>query len=382
MDISKNELFYQDNKLFEFDAPIIECAPQGNGYGIYFERTGFFPEAGGQKADKGTIDGNEVIDVQVTDKGILHLIGIPLEVGRTVHCVLDKDERLRKERNHTGEHIVSSVVHRLFGYSNVGFHMGEYGMDVDFDGPFTKDDLAIIEREANMIVMENVAVKTYFPDEDELKKIDYRSKLELSSPRIVEIEGYDYCACCAPHVSFTGEVGLIKIVDCYRNRGNSRLTLLCQKEALEYIQSVCRDADTAGALLSVKPYAVSAGVAKQLAHNSNVEYENGELRRTITRSIIDSLSPTDGRLVVFCPVFASKDVLNSALALSCKTVCVFSETDAGYSYKIASKNEDVRELAKKLNSTFNGKGGGRADSVQGQLIANKIQIENFFVNEE
>lgn len=382
MDISKNELFYQDNKLFEFDALITDCIPLDNGYGIYFERTGFFPEAGGQKADKGTIDGKTVFDVQVTDKGIMHLIDNPIEVGGRVHCVLDKEERLRKERNHTGEHIVSSVVNRLFGYSNVGFHMGEYGMDVDFDGPFTKDDLTIIEREANLIVMENVAIKTYFPDEDELKKIEYRSKLELSSPRIVEIEGYDYCACCAPHVSFTGEVGLIKIVDCYKNRGNSRLTLLCQKEALEYVQSVCRDADESGALLSVKPYSVSSAVAKQLAHNIEIEHQNGEYRRMITRSIVDSLSATDGRLVVFCPSFASKDVLNSALVLQCKTACVFSETDIGYSYKIASKTEDVRELAKKLNSRFNGKGGGRADSVQGQLIADKIQIENFFANEE
>lgn len=381
MDINKNELFYQDNKLFEFDAIVTDCVALDKGYGIYFERTGFFPEAGGQKADNGMIDGNNVFDVQVTANGIMHIIDKPIVVGLTVHCVLDKAERIRKERNHTGEHIVSSVVHRQFGYSNVGFHMGEYGMDVDFDGPFTKDDLIAIEKEANMIVMENVPVKTYFPDESELQGINYRSKLELSSPRIVEIEGYDYCACCAPHVSFTGEVGLIKIVDCYRNRGNSRLTLLCQNEALEYVQSVCRDAEISGSLLSVKPYAVSTAVNKQLEHNSDIGRENAELKRMVTKSIVDSLIPTDGKLLVFCPSFASKDVLNSALDIS-KVACVFSEANGGYSYKIASKSEDVRELAKSLNIAFNGKGGGRAELVQGQLVADRIQIESFFNKEE
>ena len=382
MKLNPNELFYIDNKLFVFDSVVVKLIEYKDKYGIVLDKTGFFPEAGGQKGDLGTLNGISVLDVQVTENGIEHFVSCPIEVDTLVHGELDKELRLKKERNHSGEHIVSAVVHKLFGYNNVGFHMGEEGMDVDFDGSFTKDELVEIERQANRIVRENVAVKCYFPTEEELKRISYRSKLELSTPRIVEIVGYDFCACCAPHVSTTGEIGLIKIVDCYKNRGNTRLTLLCAEDAVEYVLSVCSDADKSGAMLSVKPYSVSSAITKQLKSNEELVRLNAELKHTISLEIVSNLKASENYLIVFAPSFASKDVLNKGLELSQKGVCIFSGNDDDYTYVLASKAGDMRGLATSLNQTFSGKGGGKPTQVQGRIKASKEQIEKFFHNGE
>ena len=377
MNINPEELFYKDNKLFCFTAKVVDCFSCGNAYRVILDRTGFFPEAGGQSADKGTINRINVDDVQVGEKGIEHFVAVPFEKGSEVRCVIDKEERMKKERNHTGEHIISAVVHTKFGFDNVGFHIGKNEMDVDFNGDFSAEDIAFIEREANRIVMENVPVKTYFPTVEELEKIDYRSKLELSAPRIVEIVGYDFCACCAPHVSSTGEVGVIKIIDSTKNRGNTRLTVLCQADAFEYVQRVCKDARVAGSLLNVKLDSVSKAVERQLEETLALKRENTALKKVITDSVIDSLRCSDDFLTVFCQPFSIKDVLNRGIELSDKGVFVFCDCPDGFMYAIASKNLDVRIYSQELNKRFSGSGGGKPNAVQGKIHATKEQIQEY-----
>lgn len=382
MEINQNSLFYKDNKLFKFVAVVIESTKYEDRYGLVLDNTGFFPEAGGQYADRGWLNGIEVCDVQLTSKGIEHFVKENIPQGTLVEGVLDKELRLKKERNHTAEHIVSGIVHNLFGYDNVGFHMGENYMDVDFNGSFTSEELSKIEILANQAVRDNLLVKTYFPSKEELEHIDYRSKLELSSPRIVEIVGCDLCACCAPHVSTTGEIGLIKIVDSYKNRGNTRLTLLAGEDAVEYVLSVTRDASKSASLLSSKPYAVSEALEKKLKSCESLSRENGELKRKLGQMAIDNLMETEGYLVVFTESYIAKDVVNKGINLAKKGVCVFCENENGYTYFLASETNDMKILSAKLNNQFNGKGGGKTNTAQGRISAQKKQIEEFFEKEE
>lgn len=384
MDINKEALFYHDNKLFEFDSVVVDCAEFDDCFGVILENTGFFPEAGGQYADHGELNGIEVSDVQLTEKGIVHFVKKEIPKGSAVHGKLDKEERLKKERNHTAEHIISAIVFKLFGYDNVGFHMGENAMDVDFNGAFTPDDLGRIEVLANKAVRDNLEVKTYFPTKEELEQISYRSKLELESPRIVEIVGLDLCACCAPHVSSTGEIGFIKIIDSCKNRGNTRLTLLAADDAVEYVLNVTRDASKSAAILSSKPYSVSTALEKKMKGIDDLTKENGDLKRKLAEVVSDNLKETDGYLVVFTESYVSKEVLNKGIKLAKKGVCVFSESvnGEGFSYSLASETEDMRVLGAKLNKEFNGKGGGKPEAVMGRITAGKKQIEEFFEKEE
>ena len=202
MSYRTEKLYDIDSELFAFDATVLSCEKaEKGGYAVVLDRTAFFPESGGQYADRGTLGGIVVTDVHIKDECITHLVEQPIPVGSTVHGVLDAELRLAKMQCHTGEHIISGIAHKHYGYENVGFHLGNGEMTMDLDGELTPEQIASLEREANEVVWRNVAVRAEYPDAETLKNLNYRSKLDLSDGvRIVTVEGVDACACCAPHV--------------------------------------------------------------------------------------------------------------------------------------------------------------------------------------
>ena len=209
-----DKLFYQDSHLNKFEAEVISCEPvegEEGRYEIVLDQTAFFPEGGGQYADHGSLGGAEVLDVQERDGRVFHITDHPLEPGMQVEGRLDWEERFMKMQQHTGEHIVSGLVHGRFGYNNVGFHLGSEDCTMDFSGEITREELREIEVEANRAVWKNLEVQVLYPSPEEAGKMEYRSKIEIEGQiRIVVIPGYDVCACCAPHVKRTGEIGMIK----------------------------------------------------------------------------------------------------------------------------------------------------------------------------
>ena len=225
-------LYDTDSHLREFTAAVLRCEPAGARWRVVLDRTAFFPEGGGQPADTGALNGAAVTDVQEESGEVAHYTDAPLEPGTTAHGVIDWGKRFRRMQAHTGEHIVSGLVHTHYGYRNVGFHLGDETVTMDYDGELTWEQLMEIERLANEAVWRDVPVRIEYPAPEALVKMTYRSKLDLrENVRIVTVEGYDVCACCAPHVSRTGEVGAIKIVDSMRHRGGVRLTILCGADA-------------------------------------------------------------------------------------------------------------------------------------------------------
>ena len=202
------KLFYEDSHRTEFTAKVISCEEAKDGFCVVLDQTAFFPEGGGQYADTGILGNTEVTDVHEKNDVIFHSVTAPLEVGSIVSGKINWKERFEKMQQHTGEHIVSGIVHERFGYNNVGFHLGADYCTMDFDGPISKAQLKEIETEANEAVYRNLEVEVLYPSKEELKDMDYRSKIEIEGQvRIVKIPGYDVCACCAPHVKTTGEIG-------------------------------------------------------------------------------------------------------------------------------------------------------------------------------
>ena len=227
------KLYYEDSHLKKFTAVVQECLKAGDRYQVVLDRTAFFPEGGGQYADTGMLEEVHVLDVQEKDGIIYHLTDRALFPGAGVTGRIDWEERFMKMQQHTGEHIVSGLVHARFGYRNVGFHLGTTDCTMDFNGEITKEELLEIEKEANQAVIQNLDVMVSYPSAEELKSLEYRSKIEIEGQvRIVTIPGYDVCACCAPHVNKTGEIGQIKLTNVQRYKGGVRVTMLCGFRAL------------------------------------------------------------------------------------------------------------------------------------------------------
>ena len=227
------KLFYEDSHMITFSAVVQACEKVGDYYEAVLDRTAFFPEGGGQLADTGVLDGVPVLDAQERESLIYHLLEKPLEVGKTVEGKIDWEERFSKMQQHSGEHIVSGIVHALYGYDNVGFHMGADAITIDFNGPLTKEQLQDIEYRANQAVAWNLEVQVHYPTKEELANIKYRSKIEIEGQvRLVTVPGHDACACCAPHVKRTGEIGIIKLIGLQNYKGGVRVSMLCGFRAL------------------------------------------------------------------------------------------------------------------------------------------------------
>ena len=186
------KLFYEDTAVKEFDAAVLSCGPVKDGYEAVLDRTAFFPEGGGQYGDTGWIDGIPVTDTREKGGIIYHYVKEPLEAGRQVHGRLDWDIRFERMQQHSAEHIVSGIIHRRFGYENVGFHLGADYCTMDFNGPITKEQLREIEEEANRAVFADLPVYVLYPDKETLAQMEYRSKIEIEGQvRIIEIPGID-----------------------------------------------------------------------------------------------------------------------------------------------------------------------------------------------
>ena len=378
------KLYYLDSHMWEFSARVLDCRETKSGFGIILDRTAFFPEGGSQLADTGTIGDVFVKDVHEKDGEILHYTDSPLAPGLELPCRIDREQRLRRMQNHSGEHIVSGLVNRKYGFDNVGFHMGSSFMTIDFSGELSWDELTEIEYEANLTVRQNVPIRTWFPDETELKTLSYRSKLELTeNVRIVEVEGVDRCACCAPHVSLTGEVGVIKILDCMRHRGGVRISLVCGMDALDDYRKRQTGVTAVSQALSAKRDDIAAAVQRVLNEQQALREKCSALSLAYIRLLADAQAATDGNICLFedgIDEIAQRELVNLLCEKCGGIAAVFCGSDAeGWRYILGSRHTDLRKAAKTINAAISGRGGGSPQMIQGRASESADNIYSFLM---
>ena len=375
------KLYYLDSHLFAFDALVLDCCAEKTGYSVVLDRTAFFPEGGGQLADTGTLGAARVLDVHEREGEIRHYTDAPLRVGERVHGALDAEQRLRRMQNHSGEHILSGLVHSTYGYDNVGFHMGAACMIIDFSGELSREQLMELETRANTVVRQNLPMHIWFPDENELRTLEYRSKLELTeNVRIVEIPGVDRCACCAPHVARTGEVGVIKILDSQRHRGGQRVSVVCGMDALEDYRARQESVTDISRAMSAKRSEASQAVQRVLNEQQQLKEHCDALSLALVRYMADAEGETEGSIVVFSDVLgeiAQRELVNLLMPKAGGFAAVFCGSDEeGWRYIIGSLRCDLRSLTKSINAAIDGRGGGKPQMIQGSARAGKLEIES------
>lgn len=377
------KLFYQDSYSREFDATVLECEKSAGGYRAVLDKTAFFPEGGGQYADNGWLNEVRVTDVHEKNGIIYHTVEEPLEAGESVHGKIRWEERFEKMQQHTGEHIISGIIHARFGYENVGFHLGSDYCTMDFNGPVTDDELREIELEANRAVFRNLEIEVSYPSKEELETMEYRSKIEIAGQvRIVTVPGYDVCACCAPHVKRTGEIGMIKLVGMMNYKGGERITMLAGFRALRDYVIKDRNTKTISSLLCVKEYETADAVLHLKEETGSLKGRNASLQQKLLAYRAAEIPIEDGMTVVFDPELAGnapRELMNHLLDRGAGSCAVFAGTDeGGYRYVIGSRKEDVRPYSKMLNEAFGGRGGGKPEMVQGSLAGAEALIRDRF----
>mgnify|MGYP002959170060 FL=1 len=376
------KLYYSDGHLSRFTARVTSCEKENGAWAVKLDRSAFFPGGGGQEADEGVLSDMKLLGLREEGEDIVHLTPAPLEPGALVEGRIDWPLRFSRMQGHSGEHILSGTVHRLFGYDNVGFHMGEEAITIDFSGELSPEDLSRAELEANRAIWRDVPVRTLLPTPGELAAMDYRSKKELTGQvRIVEIEGVDLCACCAPHVSHSGEVGLLKIIDSMRHRGGTRLTLLCGEAALLDYEALHENNAAVSAALSAKRLETGGAIARVMAEQEERRAELTKLKRELLQLKAAALRPTEGSICIFesdIDMITLRELVNAGSELAGKVCAGFAGTDGDYKYIIGSRTVPLRARAKEINAAIDGRGGGSDAMIQGTSRARREDIERYF----
>ena len=376
------KLFYEDPMCRRFTAEVLDCQPWKGGWRVELDQTAFYPEGGGQPGDTGTLNGVAVTDTHERDGAVLHETAEPLAVGAVVEGEIDWDHRFDLTQQHSGEHIVSGIVHARFGYDNVGFHMGSDVITIDFNGPLSEEDLRRIEEEANRQIWLDRETQVYYPEPEALARLDYRSKKELTGKvRIVTFPGADTCACCGTHVRRTGEIGLVKLLSCQTFREGVRVELVCGKRAFDTLSRSREQNDRISTLLSAKEGETAAAVARLQEECQQLKGRIYAMQERAFAARAEELAGA-GDLVLWEEAMEADAVRRLAAAVMerCGGRCaVFSGSDGqGYKYAIGQKDGDLRDLVKALNQTFQGRGGGKPFFVQGSVPAFRREIEAFW----
>ncbi len=378
------KLYYIDSHLYEFTASVLSCEQKGDSWEVVLNETAFFPEGGGQQADIGLLGGVRVMDVHEQGEDIVHVCEEPLPVGETVQGKLDRELRLGRMQNHSGEHILSGTAHRLYGCENVGFHMGTEDVTIDFDVELDEEAIRRIESLANEAVRENLPVRTFYPSGPELQAMEYRSKKELQGDvRIVEIPGVDRCACCAPHVDRTGEVGIIKIRTFEKHRGGVRLNVVCGMWALEDYRRKQQNAAEISALLSARRDEIAPAVQRLLKERDTLKEKTALLAMELVQFKAAQQPEIDGNVCLFEEIpdeIAIRELVNLLMPKAGGVAAVFFPGEGErMRYVIGSRNIDLRKATKALNAGINGRGGGRREMIQGSAAGRKEDIEKFIL---
>lgn len=375
------KLYYEDSTLRTFSAQVLDCRAAKSGWDVVLDQTAFYPEGGGQSWDLGTLGDANVTQVTERNGEILHRCDRAFSVGERVTGEIDWLRRRKLSQQHSGEHIVSGIICRRYGYHNVGFHMGAEAITVDFDGPIPAEVLTEIEAEANEAVWRNLPLHVWYPEPEELARLPYRSKKKLEGRvRIVEIPGYDMCACCGTHVVRTGEIGPVKILSMVKFHQGVRMEMLCGAQALDYLNAVFAQNRKVSQLLSAKPletYDTALRMKEELdrmkfrytaLENQGFARTAEELRgRGDVLLIREGLSPDSLRR------------LACAVMETCGGMCAaFSGAGGTYQYAVAQADGDVRPFVRQLNGRLHGRGGGMPNLAQGSVKASEADIRVFW----
>ncbi len=389
--VTTERLYYRDAYATAFTAEVLSFEKNE----VVLDRTLFFPEEGGQHADHGVLGGFPVIDVQISEGEIRHILDLdhPIDPenkntaddvfkeGAEVSGEIDWKRRFSAMQQHSGEHIFSGLVHRIYGYENVGFHLSDREVTLDFDGALTMEQALEIEEDANAAIADNLTTEIGFYDRASREGIAYRSKLDLEGEvRIVTFPGIDRCACCAPHVKQTGEIGLLKVLSVQNYKGGTRVSILCGMRAMAAFREVH------GWMTETANY-LTAAAAEIPNLVRKMKTETLQLRQELAAADAERLTlkaektvREEGGADLFlfeerAQDSAVRSAINDLTARQEGMIGIFTGSDAaGWKFVIGSGKRDTRDAVKVLREKFGARGGGKPVMVQGSVNGNQKEI--------
>jgi alanyl-tRNA synthetase len=374
-----DRLYYDDPALREFDATVVRSEPRGDLTGVWLDRTAFYPTSGGQPFDIGTLGAEAVVAVEEDEAGdVVHLLqsrAVPPAGGSVLHGAIDWARRFDHMQQHTGQHVLSAVVERLFHARTISVHLGAATSTIDLDCQLSAVQLSGGEVAANRVVWDELPIVIRYVSEAEARSLPLRKEpLRSGTLRLIEIQGVDLSACGGTHVARTGAIGQIAITAWERFKGGQRIEFVCGGRALAR-HAHLRDTTAAAArLLSVLPNELTDAIER-------LQGESKHLRRSLAHAqtdlaayeaaaLAETAEPVDGARVLLRIIGGDANrlkVLASAV-VSRPGFLALLISQSTPSLVVGARSADVaiscQEVIGRLAKEFGGRGGGKPDLAQ------------------
>ena len=367
-------------------------------YKVILDQTLFFPEEGGQSADKGTMNDIEVVDVQIVGDIVEHYLACPFSEDNIkisedniktrvinkddeISGVIDWEHRFSNMQQHSAEHIFSGIVNREYG-----FHLSDNVVTMDYDGVLSAEQIEDVEWKVNRAITENIEIDARYPDKEELERLSYRSKIEIDGPvRIVTIPGYDVCACCAPHVKRTGEIGILKVMSVQNYKGGVRVSILCGFRVLKAFGEKNKVVSSLTNCLSTGQELLFDRVSQLKNANQELKIQIGILKQDAMLGKIEAIDEHQKHVILFeddLDTAIVRNVVNALMEKHVGNCAVFTGNDTdGYRFILGCRDGSCKETASSLKEHFGAKCGGSQTMIQGSLFGRKEEIQQLLSKE-
>jgi alanyl-tRNA synthetase len=366
-----DRLYLTDPYLTQFRARITSLAEHGGRPAAVLDRTAFYPEGGGQPADRGTLGGAAVVDVQERDGVVLHVLDRSLE-PREVEGAIDWPRRFDHMQQHHGQHLLSAAFERVLDAPTTSFHLGERTCTIDLDCSIARLDEAAVRRveaAANESVWRNLPVVARDFAGEERARLPLR-KEPVKGDRVVLVEGVDASPCGGTHPTRTGDVGAIAIVGAQKwGSGKARVEFVCGGRVVRLIAE--QGKWLAGAAEALKcavrdlPEAARRTADEAVARRKSAE----ALERDVARLQATELAARGS------PAVAKVDRASLARALAAAVaergaVALIAAVEDGRAHLCFARPRGpdgpaMNQLLKDALQIIGGKGGGSAEFAQG-----------------
>lgn len=374
------KLYHADQYRHTFSSRVVESLEMDGRPGIILEQTAFYPTAGGQPHDLGTLNNVAVVDVIEDDNHqILHFLEKSLREFR-VEGQINWERRFDHMQQHTGQHLLSQACIKICAAETVSFHLGEESSTIDIaTAELDVATVKSVEDFANQIIYENREVRAHIVDKDDVHRFPIRKLPTVEENiRIIEIKDLDYSPCGGTHCSRTGEIGMIKIKRVEKYKGGTRIHFVCGKRALREYQQKTE-------ILEDLSEVMSSGEPELPQNIRKLQEEAKMLRRKynhLTTQLLDYEAKTlvnerekRGDIYVLKKIFEDRDpkelkILAARILENCSdTVLLFGSKTAGKASLLFLRSEELTYNMGQLMQTacafINGRGGGQLHQAQG-----------------
>ncbi|MFD1029910.1 alanyl-tRNA editing protein [Metaplanococcus flavidus] len=372
------KIYYNDTAVKEATANVIEHGADDKGNYVVLDRSCFYPEGGGQPADRGVIGEAEVLDVQTVDGEIRHYTSRPLEEAEYL-AVVDWERRFDHMQQHTGQHLLSAVFEKEFGMTTKSFHLGTERVSIDLDVPgIQPDQIKRVEEQVNFFVQRQIPIETEWVTQEQAAGLPLRKKPAVEGDiRLVKIADIDINACGGTHLRNTAELGLVKIIRMEKAKGATRIYFLCGNRALNHFDLLQSVTDQLTKSLNAPAAQLPEAATAMLIDRKDKEKQLKKVGARLLELEADSLQPENNMLIKSFEGRPVKEVqqLAQLKTQKCPALYVLFMVPEELHLRFVcakSKNSpgDMKQVLEKILKSDGGSVGGTENISQGSVSGN------------